>query len=292
MPPVLCNSSPCSTKTKYPNGLCKKHGGTYFCTYNTCNLPINKHKSQLCDIHCKCYKCTKVSISTLPQQCRNAVCKEPVKTHSPYCKVHSSSSRCPNCVDWIDSRHGNKKYDGYCATCFKRLFPNDSRVKEKNTGPHELRVRNFINEHFTDFVHDTMIYTNACQCTNRRRIDHFRLIGNTIIAIETDEHQHNTYDNEEIRYNDLYMHFSGKWIFIRFNVHSFHDNKGRFRQTKLPDRPALLKITIQQSIDKILAEQNNGLLELIKLFYDDFTYPRYTYIRDSGAWTRTLVDDY
>lgn len=231
-------------------------------------------------------------MATQSQQCRNAVCKDPVKHNSPYCKVHASSSRCPNCVDWIDSRHGQKKYDGYCATCFKRLFPNDSRVKQKKTGPYELRVRNFINEHFTDFVHDTNIYTNACKCTNRRRIDHFRLLGNTILAVETDEHQHNTYDNEEIRYNDLYMHFSGKWIFIRFNVHSYTDNKGRLRQTKLPDRLLRLKDEIQKSIDRVQAGANFEILEITLLFYNDFSYPRYNYTYDGTRFIKTLIPDH
>jgi hypothetical protein len=31
------------------------------------------------------------------------------------------------------------------------------------------------------------------------------------------------YSDEEIRYNDLYMHFSGKWIFIRFFLFLFFD---------------------------------------------------------------------
>jgi len=40
-----------------------------------------------------------------------------------------------------------------------------------------------------------------------------------MLAVETDEFAHKGYDktNEEIRYDDLYMIHSGKWIFIRFN---------------------------------------------------------------------------
>lgn len=289
MPPVLCKSSPCSTKTKYPNGLCKKHGGTYFCTYNTCNLPINKHKTHLCDIHCKCTKCTtKVSIPKQPQhnKCSVTGCNKSIKYTSGKCATHNKY--CPNCITWIDARLGNNKYDGYCATCFNFLFPSDPRSKSKSS---QNRVRNFIDQHFPGFVHNANIYTHACQCTNRRRIDHFTLLGNTILAVETDEHQHRGYHDEEIRYNDLYMHFAGKWIFIRFNVHSYVDNKGRLRQTKLHDRLSLLKDTIQKSIDRILAEENFELLEVVKLFYDDFTYPRYTYTQDNGSWVKTLLDD-
>jgi len=39
------------------------------------------------------------------------------------------------------------------------------------------------------------------------------------LADETDEHAHQGYDekDEDIRYNDLYMVHSGKWVYIRFN---------------------------------------------------------------------------
>ena len=40
------------------------------------------------------------------------------------CILHGGGKRCPNCIDWIDSRCGSIKYDGYCATCFKHIFPN------------------------------------------------------------------------------------------------------------------------------------------------------------------------
>lgn len=223
--------------------------------------------------------------------CKTAGCQLPVKTNSKYCKVHSSSKRCPNCVDWIDSRYGQKKYDGYCATCFKQLFPSDSRVTFRYTNSYEHKVRHFINQHFNGFVHDANIYTHACDCTNRRRIDHFILLGNTVLAIETDEHQHHSYTEEEIRYNDLYMHFSGKWIFIRFNVHCFYDNKGRYRQTNFIKRLERLNEEIQKQILRIHHDCNTEPLEVVKLFYDDFTYPRYEYIWNGEICVKTLIPD-
>jgi hypothetical protein len=51
-------------------------------------------------------------------------------------------------------------------------------------------VRNIINKNFDGFIHDTPLYTDNCDCTHRRRIDHRKLIGNTILAIETDEFGH------------------------------------------------------------------------------------------------------
>ena len=51
-------------------------------------------------------------------------------------------------------------------------------------------VRNRINQEFEGFIHDTPLYTGNCDCTHRRRIDHRKMIGNTILAIETDEFGH------------------------------------------------------------------------------------------------------
>jgi hypothetical protein len=59
-------------------------------------------------------------------------------------------------------------------------------------------------------------------------------------CVETDENAHNEKD-EEIRYDDLYMVHSGKWIFIRFNP----DGKGI------------------DMVDKL----SRLILEIIKLFY-------------------------
>ena len=51
-------------------------------------------------------------------------------------------------------------------------------------------VRDRINQEFEGFYHDKPLWTNDCDCTHRRRIDHRKLIGNTLLAIETDENQH------------------------------------------------------------------------------------------------------
>jgi hypothetical protein len=87
------------------------------------------------------------------------------------------------------------------------------------------------------------------------------LIGNTMLAIETDEFAHSNYDakDEEIRYDDLYMIHSGKWIFIRFNP----DKKG----IDMSDKLDMLVDTIQDSIDRIRNGENDELVEIIKLFY-------------------------
>jgi len=125
----------------------------------------------------------------------------------------------------------------------------------------EIRVRNAINKHFEGFVHDTPLYTGGCDCTHRRRIDHRKPIGNTLLCIETDEFAHQRYDqnDEEIRYDDLAMVHGGKFIFIRFNP----DGNGVDMEDKL-DR---LVEEIETQIQRIENEENTELVEIIKLFY-------------------------
>jgi hypothetical protein len=178
------------------------------------------------------------------------------------CIFHGGGKRCPNCIDWIDSRCGSIKYDGYCATCFKHIFPNDARSKDVYKHTKELMVRNIINSKFEGFVHDVPLYTGNCDCTHRRRIDHRKLIGNTILAIETDEFGHRGYDqkDEELRYDDVYMIHSGKWIFIRFNPDY---NVSKINITNKLDK---LIETIEKCIHRIEQEKNTELFEIIKLF--------------------------
>ena len=120
-----------------------------------------------------------------------------------------------------------------------------------------------INTHFEGFVHDKPLYTGNCDCTHRRRIDHRKLINETILAIETDEFAHRSYDkyDEEIRYDDLYMIHSGKWIFIRFNPDNNTD------KTDFEDKIVKLQETMIEQNSRIENEENMELVEIIKLYY-------------------------
>ena len=131
------------------------------------------------------------------------------------------------------------------------------------------KVRNFLNENFNGFIHDRPLYTGNCNCTHRRRIDHRIQIGNTMLCVETDEGQHSSYDKEDetIRYDDLYMIFSGKWIFIRFNPDSYMI-KNKKMNTKLETRFLSLKDMIENQINRINKEENTELLEIIHMYYN------------------------
>jgi hypothetical protein len=142
------------------------------------------------------------------------------------------------------------------------VFPNDERSKIIYTHTKEIMVRNAINENFEGFVHDKPLYTMNCDCSHRRRIDHRKLIGNTILAVETDEFGHRGYDkhDEEIRYDDLFMIHSGKWIFIRFNP----DNN--ISKTDIDDKLDKLIEIMEDCISRIENNENTELLEIIKLY--------------------------
>ena len=177
--------------------------------------------------------------------------------------VFCSGIRCPNCIDWPDSRSGTIKYNNYCATCFKQIFPDDERSKVVYTHTKEIMVRNAINANFDGFIHDKTLYTHNCNCTHRRRIDHRKLINSTILAVETDEFGHIGYDkkDEEIRYDDLYMIHSGKWIYIRFNP----DNN--VSKVDIVDKIDKLIETIDDCIYRIENDENDELVEIIKLYF-------------------------
>jgi hypothetical protein len=88
------------------------------------------------------------------------------------------------------------------------------------------------------------------------------LIGNTILAIETDEFGHRGYNqkDEEIRYDDVYMIHSGKWIFIRFNPDS------NVSKIDISDKLDKLIETMNECINIIEADKNTELVEIIRLY--------------------------
>jgi len=158
---------------------------------------------------------------------------------------------------------------GYCSWCFQHLFPDDPLTKKIPRKTYEIEVASTILGHNPEYKHDMRLSFGKCDCVSRRRIDLWRVIGNTLIAIEVDEHQHRRYDpaDEEIRYDDLFMQFSGKWIFIRFNPNSFKDG----RKTKNPPMkerlPALLEVVRLHEL-RAKEEKNTDLIEIHRLFFD------------------------
>ena len=203
-----------------------------------------------------------------------------------YCAEHKKEGmvnvKDKTCVSKHCETFATQKYDGYCAHCFINLFPNDERVKMARIKSREILVECFLEEEFGGFRHDTPIIYGGCDCLSRRRIDHRKLINATMLAIETDEGQHKSYDDEDEtnRYDDLYMHHSGKFIFIRFNPDSYRDQTGKrhpgffdnsMKQntTEVERRLSVLKDKIDEITRRIEQDENTELVEIHKLFYDE-----------------------
>lgn len=167
---------------------------------------------------------------------------------------------------------GNKNYKGYCTNCFQHLFPLDPLTFQIRSKTKEIAVRDFINTKFEGFQHDKPLWYNetACDCTTKRRIDHRKLVNGTLLCIETDENQHKSYSksDEEARYNDLFMAYGGKFIFIRFNPDKYKDENGKSCNPMLFNRLTILEDEIKKQIKRIENEENTDLLEVIELYYD------------------------
>jgi hypothetical protein len=167
---------------------------------------------------------------------------------------------------------GNKNYKGYCTNCFQHLFPLDPLTFQIRSKTKEIAVRDFINAKFEGFQHDKPLWYNEsiCDCTTKRRIDHRKLINDTLLCIETDENQHKSYskDDEISRYNDLFMAFGGKFIFIRFNPDKYKDINGKSCNPMLVNRLPKLEEEIKKQINRIEKEDNKELLEVVELYYD------------------------
>ena len=167
-----------------------------------------------------------------------------------------------------------KKFKGYCFFCFQHLFPLDPLTFQNRIKTKEIAVRDFLNTTFDGFSHDVPLWTGNCDCSHRRRIDHRKLIGNTLLCIETDENQHKSYEkiDEEIRYDDLYMIHGGKFIFIRFNPDKFVNSKGTKKDIYMKRRMEELEKEIYKQIERINNDENTELLEVFYLFYDGYEY--------------------
>jgi hypothetical protein len=126
----------------------------------------------------------------------------------------------------------------------------------------EMMIRNIINANFDGFIHDRVLHAHNCDFTHRRRIDRRKLIGDTVLAVKTDEWGHRNYNkrDEEIRHHDVCMVYSGKWIFIGFNP------ENNTSKTHIKDKLNTLIATINACIDRIEKGENTELLEIIKRY--------------------------
>ncbi len=269
---------------------CAKHKLNYMidvrskkCIYEgCCKQPVYNYKGILNTLYCSEHK-LKDMIDVKSKQCVFKDCnKQPTYNfknykNALYCSEHKQENmydvKHPMCKADNCGTIGNKNYKGYCSFCFQNLFPLDPLTFQIRSKTKEIAVRDFINAKFEGFQHDKPIWYNEtdCDCTTKRRIDHRKLIDNTLLCIETDENQHKYYSksDEESRYHDIFMAFGGKFIFIRFNPDKYKDVKGKNKNPMLVNRLPVLENEINKQIKRIQNQENTELLEVIELYYDN-----------------------
>jgi len=195
-----------------------------------------------------------------PKYCSSCKTQDMINVKHESCK----NDGCPS--------GANKKYKNYCTYCFQHLFPQDPLAFQIRCKTKELAVRDFINANYEGFNHDKILEYGGCDCLTRRRIDHRKLIGNTLLCIETDENQHKSYskEDEEARYNDLLLNFTCKYIIIRFNPDSYVNKKGVKTNPYISARLEDLKKEMDKQIKRIENNENSELLEVFHLYYDGY----------------------
>jgi len=179
------------------------------------------------------------------------------------CAKHGGSQLCRKC----HLTHGNPNFDKHCVDCFVNYYPNDPRSdRNSKLMRRETVVRQAIDGVFKGFIHDKAYFTGGC-CEHRRRVDHRIHINDTVLAIETDENAHVSYnkDDEIIRYDDLVMALGTKFVFIRFNCDTNREEHGA--KTTLEHKINALLLCIGKQIKRIRKNENTELCDIVKLFY-------------------------
>ena len=173
---------------------------------------------------------------------------------------------------------GNPNYDGYCTHCFGNLFKDDPRTANIHKKSKETK---WVNEILTQiplpgWTWDKPIYVDFSggRCSTKRRTDLRLLVEHPVkglfwLCTEIDENQHKYYaaDYECERYNDLFLDFSGRYVFLRVNPDPFRF-KGQKVDPSFKERFAVVKSATASTLESGPLEDN--LVEVHRLFYDAF----------------------
>jgi hypothetical protein len=86
-----------------------------------------------------------------------------------------------------------------------------------------------------------------------------------------DEDQHRRYikNDEGNKYDDLFMDFSGKYIFIRYNPDKFIDKYGKSKNPMFNIKMEVLEKIIHKYTNKINNYKNKDLVKIHHIFYNE-----------------------
>ena len=262
---------------------CKDCGGNGMCEHNKRKQYCKDcGGSQICEHGRRRDRCKDCSGTQICEHNRRkSQCKD--CGGSEICEHNKHKQNCPDCgsggafcksLKTIGCRtKGNRKLNGYCSHCFVNLFPDDPRALAVGKKSKELQVMTHTFSKYSGFKNDKPFYVDlegGC-CETKRRIDLRKLIGNTMLCIEVDENQHKYYikEKEIERYNDLFMDFSGKYIFIRYNPDKYIDKLGKSKNPMFETRMEILEKSINKHIKRIENGENHDLVEIHHLLYDE-----------------------
>jgi hypothetical protein len=246
---------------------CKDCGGGSICQHNK--------KRSLCNDCGGGSICEHNKIRSVCKDCGGGSICEHNKRRSR-CGICGGSQICKSRQEPYNTgcqTYGNRKLRGFCCHCFANIFPDDPKTLLISRKSKELQVVSHLLSKYNDFIHDKPLYVDlkgGC-CETKRRIDLRKLINNTMLCIEIDEDQHKSYikENEVARYDDLFMVFLEIYILIRYNPDKFKDKYGKSKIPYFESRMEVLENVINKHILRIQAEDNDTLLEIHHVFYDE-----------------------
>ena len=100
------------------------------------------------------------------------------------------------------------------------------------------------------------------------------MVGSILFGIEIDERQHKDRESnyEFERYNDLYMGYSGRHVFIRISPFGSYTTKdGSRRNPEFEERFEVAKEVISNKLEELCSEVtcSDSLLDVTTLFFDE-----------------------
>jgi hypothetical protein len=157
----------------------------------------------------------------------------PTETKPLYCRGCSLPNmedvRNPKCKnEWCKTFTSNKQYEGYCAYCYRHLYPD--RPMALNYKTKEAAVVQYIKQEFPDI--DIITDKKIKDGCSKRRPDIYVDLGNQIIIVEIDENQHIDYDCscENRRLMELSQDVGHRPIvFIRFNPDDYKNGDAKIQ---------------------------------------------------------------
>ena len=89
--------------------------------------------------------------------------------------------------------------------------------------------------------------------------------------MEAHENQHKYYIkyDEDNRYDELFMDFSGKYIFVRYNPYTYIDEYNKSKNLFFHNRMEALTLLIDKHIKRIENEEHNDLGEIYHVSCDE-----------------------